>query len=111
MRICQGHSTYVQQFLSEGQYMTEADWGDHLMTDYFLHGTKRKNVPSIRQNGLKAGGPHGDRAFIFLVPERENSFDHPLLRHGTEVVVKVDAHFFMSASGIGWWSKNITFQT
>ena len=81
------------------------------MTEFLLHWTKRRNVAGIRKHGLKAGGPHGDRAFIFLVPEREDSFDHPLLRHGTDTVVKVDAHFFMSANGIGWWTKNATFQT
>ena len=91
IRVCQGHSTYVQQFLTEGLYMTPAFWGDPFMTAHLLHGTRKRNVAGIRQNGLKAGGTHGDRAFIFLVPERPDSWDHPLLRHGTECVVKVDA--------------------
>ena len=111
MSIVQGHSDEVQACLAENHYMTEAYWGDNLMTEYFLHGTKKEYVSNIRKNGLKAGGGRTDRAFIFLVPERENSFDHPLLRHGTECVVKVFSRFYMSAGGKGWWTKNDTFQT
>ena len=111
MSAVQGHSDYVQRYLSEDQYMTRAFWGDNLMTEYFLHGTKKEHVSNIRKNGLRAGGGRTDRAFIFLVPERENSFDHPLLRHGTECVVKVYSRFYMTAGGKGWWTKNDTFQT
>ena len=44
VRICQGHSTFVQRYLTESLYMKKAFWGDDLMTKYLLHGTKRKHV-------------------------------------------------------------------
>ena len=69
--------------------MTPAFWGDDLMTEFLLHGTQRKYVANIRKYGLKAGGgcfggPWKDRAFIFCVPERPDTHDHPLLRHNTD---------------------------
>ena len=85
MAIVQGHGKRVQALLDENQYMVEAAWLDGKMTRYMLHGTSHKHVASIRQYGLRAGGGWKDRAFIFLVPEREDSHDHPLLRHGTRL--------------------------
>ena len=72
------------------------------MTQYLLHGTSHKYVASIRRNGLRADGGWKDRAFIFLVPGREDSHDHPLLRHGTDCVVKIDGRFYLTAGGKGW---------
>ena len=104
MAIVQGHGKRVQALLDENQYMTEAAWNDGIMTRYLLHGTSRKYVASIRKNGLRAGGGWKDRAFIFLVPERPGSYDHPLLRHGTDCVVKIDGRYFLTAGGNGWWT-------
>ena len=76
-----------------------------------LHGARHEYAAGIRRHGLFAGGGWKDRAFIFLVPEIEGSWDHPELRHGTEVVVKVDARYYLTAGGVGWWTENICMQT
>ena len=52
LRVCQGHGKYVQTLLRESAYMTPASLGDPHMTDFLLHGTKRRNVAGIWKYGL-----------------------------------------------------------
>ena len=40
MAVVQGHGDEVQEKLDENQYMCRAYWGDGIMTEFALHGTK-----------------------------------------------------------------------
>ena len=107
-RACQGHNIRAQGMIDRWRMMPEIYPGHARWPKLGVgaHGTYRQYVPSIKANGLRAGGIGGRRSDNHLVAQvNTTSADQPGLRSEADTIVFVDMDAHYEAGG-KWFITN-----